>query len=90
MLLPDSDCPADTMNARETHSERAKLTEKKYLCRLLTLFDEFLGFLETFVNLSGNSGGLFLLLDALRAFALGLFGWRHEDRNEWVVIPEMV
>lgn len=65
--------------------ERVKLTEEKDLCRLLALFDKFLGFLETQVDLSGNSSGLFLPLDALDALVLSLFGWGHEGGNKRVV-----
>jgi hypothetical protein len=39
-----------------------KLTEEKDLCRLLALLDEFLGFLQLLVNLSGNPGRLCLFV----------------------------
>lgn len=65
--------------------ERAKLTKEEDLCGLLPLFDEFLGFLQTFVDLPGFPGRLFLLPDALHAFVLRLFGGRHEGRGEGVI-----
>ena len=72
---------------RERCGKRVKLTKEKDLCRLLTLFDEFPGFLETFVDRSGNPGSLFLVLNALNALVLSLFRWGHEHRNEGVVSP---
>ena len=66
------------------------LTKEKNLYRLLTLLDEFLGLLQAFVNLSGNPGGLCLLVNALGAFVIGLVWRGHESRSEGVVGPAKV
>ena len=67
--------------------EGDKLTEEEDLGRLLTLLDESLGLQQALVYLSGDSDRLCLLLDALRAFVLGLFWRGREGRGEGVVGP---
>lgn len=66
------------------------LTKEENLYRLLTLLDEFLGLLQVLVNLSGNPGGLCLLVNALGAFVVGLVWWGHEGGSEGVVGPAKV